>query len=824
MHTPNTASRLVTLVLTMSSLLLIPELTSAEGTIVLGKKNDSLRQRLNYQAEAKRLAENYSLERVARERIEVGWENLLGMATPLSFRVPIQACHHPDLVFVQPDMSISLGVLPESLGIGFALGGHEPKAGPPQLPDFMKVKQRLRHDYQPIVESQWVSGPLKVTQTAFAILPNDLAVVSGKETQFVVIRITVKNESTTPRKASLYLLVGKMGGTQNANYGPFLGPISRWQTPPLGIVAEHQTLRLGGRVLLVYRCSLPIKPRFLATLEGHSENNVSATKLTNCLQFPLSLGPGETQTVDFIAAGSSRLCPPEEVAQMVESHFEAACQRAAQAWDRGLLSAMEYVTPEPRLNALYKQLILSSLGHLLQTPDRPWHEPLQTPISGVWAWEFAHMAVPMMAIGYCRDLEPSLRYFIERQNGVGRWSANTRSPGEVKSTRGSYVGDMARWMNETGSILWTMASRYHYSRDVEWLTANRPSILAAWDWIQAARARTRITDSHGKKAASYGLLPSGRPVDIWEQCYQFTFSDNFTWFGMAEMAAALRHAGLPEADRLTKEADEYRQCILDVIQREQYVDPETKLPFIPNSVGYREKGPIDPYWQADGPIQLFDTALLGPKDARFDAMIEYTRRKYGLLMGLTEHIRGSEWYPNQTERAYYKCFLARGEIEKSLLVFYSNLVYGRSNDTYQTVERFHTDNPNHSPLQPNASGNGRMLDMMRRMMIDEQDPDTIWLLRGCPRRWFAKGQSIVVKKARTRYGEMSLRTESDGSAVTIDIESPSWEPPKEIRLVVRHPSRKAIAKATVNGRAVTAEAETVVLRRPTGHLQVICRY
>ena len=84
---------------------------------------------------------------------------------------------------------------------------------------------------------------------------------------------------------------------------------------------------------------------------------------------------------------------------------------------------------------------------------------------------------------------------------------------------------------------------------------------------------------------------------------------------------------------------------------------------------------------------------------------------------------------------------------------------------------------NYAPFQPNASGNGRLLDMLRRMVIDDQEPGALWLLRGCPRRWFAPGQSIVVEDAPTFSGKMALRTEATDDTVVIDVEPPAAAPP-----------------------------------------------
>lgn len=780
-------------------------------------------QRAAYAAAARQLAEKYSLARVAQNRVEVCWEDLLGMATPLSYRVPIQTCHHPDVVFVQPDLSIALGRDPSSLGLGFALGS------PAQLPDMWKVTRKLCNGYLPIVESQWNVGSIIMTQTAFAVLPRDTDVVTGKESQYVVVRMTVNNKGTATQTVPFYVIVGRMKDCQNVFYGPFLAPVSRWQTPSLGITADAGTLVIDRRVLLTYRASAPTPASFHASLDHTLKGAGSPEALKNCLRFDIRLKPTETRSIDLVIAGSPKLCDEREQVEMERIDFDSALQRATLHWDRRLTSAMEYTTPEPRLNTLYKQLILSSLGNTLQAPDRPWHIPCQTPAqgAGVWAWEFAHMAVPMIAVGYHRELQPSLRYFTERQTGVGTHSAKEKAQGDVKSSRGAYVGSAGIfWMNETGSVLWAMASEYRYSRDVEWLRLNRSSILAAWDWVQAARSQTRITDAEGTNVPYYGLLPAGRPGDNEGSWHQFTFNDNFTWLGMSEIATAFREAGMPEAQRLTEEAEEYRQCILQAIRHEQFVDPETNLLFVPNSVGYRNGGPRDTWWHADGPVQLFDTGLLSPKDERFEPMVEYTRRKHGILMGLAEHVGGSEWYPNQTERSYYKAYLARGEIEKSLLVFYSNLVYGRSNDTYQTSERFRLDNPNFSAFQPNASGNGRMLDMMRRMLIDEQDAaeGTLWLFRGCPHRWFATGQTIAFKKAPTLFGELAAVTRSDGNTITVDLDAPAWQPSKKVILVLRHPEHKAIRVAMVNGKETATMGETVGLAAPAGRVRIVCKY
>src|SRR6202021_943449 len=121
---------------------------------------------------------------------------------------------------------------------------------------------------------------------------------------------------------------------------------------------------------------------------------------------------------------------------------------------------------------------------------------------------FAHMAVPMMSIGYTKELEPALNYFVDRQNGTGSHSVNIGPSGSVNSMKGCYVGNLLFWMNETGSALWALAEEYRYSPNLNGPQTTRPSILGAWNWIQEKRARPRFLATQGPRKISYALLPA----------------------------------------------------------------------------------------------------------------------------------------------------------------------------------------------------------------------------------------------------------------------------------------------------------------------------
>lgn len=781
-----------------------------------------------YETAWERLQQGPTLEGVAASHTEVQWEDLVGLAAPMTQRLPVQARYHPDVILMHPDLSIALGRDNDSFGLGFALGD------PFRLPSAYKVTRSLHRGYQPILESEWDTGACVLKQTALALLPRDEETVTGREMQYLVVRVQIHNTSPEASRIPLLLPLGRMQGSQNTNYAPFLGSASRWMEPPMNVKVEGDAVSLDGKALLVCRSDAPAQLEYVEDYATGTTDPLLPAALTNCLRCTLDLPPGQAATLDLITSGSSELPPVEEFSRMRELTYEAALARSELYWERGLAPGMKLTTPEPHLNDIYRHLILSCLGNVTKEPDRPWHIPYQFPgWDGVWPWECAHMVDAMCSVGFHKEMEPTLRYFTERQTGLGKYEEPGRGPeGDVKCTYGCYTGNfLLRWMNETGSILWALASKYAYSGDDDWLRNNKDSILAAWDWILGERARTRRFTETGEKVLHYGLLPRGRVHD-WNDWHHFFFSDVFSWKGMDAMAAAFRQASFPEAERLTREADEYRQCLLDAVEKAQFTDPDTGLLFVPNLVYYGagERGGL---WWADGPSCMFSTGLLDAgTDARFDDMFQYLERTWGTLAGLTNRMdepkelgkKNPFWYVNSSERGYFQNFLARGEVEKALLVFYSNLVYGMSNDCFQTVERIHVSDANYAPFQPNASGNGRLLDMFRRMVVDDQEPEVIWLLRGCPRRWFAPGQSIAVENAPVRGGTVGIHVQSEDSRVVVDIDAPSGEPARELRLMVRRAGGASPSQVTVNGEKGVFTGETIELGRPTGHVQVICTY
>ena len=86
------------------------------------------------------------------------------------------------------------------------------------------------------------------------------------------------------------------------------------------------------------------------------------------------------------------------------------------------------------------------------------------------------------------------------------------------------------------------------------------------------------------------------------------------------------------------------------------------------------------------------------------------------------------------EFTWHGTYLRLGEWKKAFAAMRTNLRYGITPDAFQVQERFSRRNPAFTPWQPNASGNGRILEMMLNCLYFEHD-GMATLLGGVPFPW-----------------------------------------------------------------------------------------
>lgn len=281
-----------------------------------------------------RLSRSLSLNSVQEKHKEVSWADVSGLASPLSKRVPIQMPFHSEVIFVQPDMSISLGREPESLGLGFALGS------PFRFPDPVQVHRKLHQGYLPIVESTWTDDGLTLSQKAFTFFPETDHSIRGENDQVLGVRVTAKSKAEAVLRKSLFVFIGRMNGTQGTNYAPFLATESRWMGEPLDLQIVDGKVLLNNRDFISYRTECPVEvelhPRFPVSTDVCSEKTI----LTNCLQFTFQLRADQETIVDFLLTGSSE----GSFKSLDKITIDTGQQLSIASWNRLLESAMKIDT------------------------------------------------------------------------------------------------------------------------------------------------------------------------------------------------------------------------------------------------------------------------------------------------------------------------------------------------------------------------------------------------------------------------------------------------------------------------------------------------
>lgn len=727
---------------------------------------------------------------------------------PVKFPVPIIGWkHHPEEVHVAPNGALAFPWVGKPEGVYVLPVVQSGTGGPGTLLDPGTVSQELVDGYKPGVKSVWSVKPFRFSQLAFATLLEGLKVRTGQETLIALARWTVKNESAREDTAKLVFKIGEA-----------VRGLSVFKAPPAfpaTLTFKLPFLRRPDGKIMLKAVAPGGAIRFTGTAAGGGRANELAVDL--------KLKPGEEKKIDllipYFPAGVDKEGDLERLA--VDPQFDLF----KDFWERELNRRAAFIVPEKRLRDSYRaclgyNLILVDLdqkGLLRPHPDATGYE-------SVWAGDSGCIIHATDRLGYHAEAAGYIAGFLATQG--------TRKPeGDVTSAAGFFSGDTPglAWMGDNGFILWAMAEHYKLTGDKDWLKHVAPRMIASADWIVRERKRTKVTVA-GERPRYYGLLPKGRASDNAELNY-FYWTDTYSYAGLRGTADVLSDAGLAkEAQRLGAEADDYRACIRDSVERSVLRD--TDPPFVP-------QGPLmdvppsaerlgATWYSICSPIYMVEVGLLAADDPKA-AWINQTIEKYVMTSGLPTLTPGyidPHYVYNQALTQ-----LLRGETEKFLWTLYSLFAYGQSRTTYATIEGNDlitgSSGDSWSALRmPHMHSNSRVLAMLRIALLLE-DGETLHLLAGTPRAWLEDGKTIQVRTAPTTFGDVSLLAESHiaSNSISIVIDPPARKAAR-ILLHVRPPSKFGPPKAvTVNGKALSkVGGETLDLGKITVKTIVDCRY
>jgi hypothetical protein len=284
--------------------------------------------------------------------------------------------------------------------------------------------------------------------------------------------------------------------------------------------------------------------------------------------------------------------------------------------------------------------------------------------------------------------------------------------------------------------------------------------------------------------------------------------------------------GLKEdAQKIKQEAQAFRQDIYNSMDSSYIrIDGIKTLPIHPDTQQILK----DTNYCANGYYGLVASCLLEseflpPQDERVFLLVNPIEKLGGLVLGT------SQFY-NQIDHAYTygylkNCFF-RGEYDRVVLGFYSFLAYGMTRETYSGVEctAIRTGENNWTlPHQYSCTQQLRLL----RMMLLQEDGDKLLIAHAAPRQWFENGKKIEVKNAPTYFGTLSYAIQSDiaKNQIEVSLTPPAKNPPKSIRIALRHPQKLPIKNVTCDEKMnLKFEGEYVSVENSNTPLKFIIHY
>jgi hypothetical protein len=513
------------------------------------------------------------------------------------------------------------------------------------------------------------------------------------------------------------------------------------------------------------------------------------------------LQPGATATLAIATQPSAA-----EAFSFGDESYDRHRALTVQTWKEIIGRAMQVDVPEPRVNHAWRNLLVQNF--MLLSGDRMLYSA-GNQYAALYEAEGSDAALALMAWGYEDDAK---RMFVPLLDFLRK--------GLEHHQAGLKLHDVVRCWWQT--------------RDAEWLKAMRPH----WE-----KELHRLLDH---RTGPDGLLPKERYCgDIATPVYSLSVESK-AWRALRDLVPVLRALGDEAlAARVTQAEADVKPRVLDALHRS--LRRETVPPFVPNALLADERvhdpitaTRIGSYWNLV--INYTIGSRLFPAGSEEELWIpRYLETHGGLCMGMvraggTAHAfwTGSERVNPLYGTRYVVDTLRRDDPERALVSFYGMLAQGFTRNTFVAGEGCTLapvdDGGRFFYCPPNSAGNAHFLTMLRNLLVqdldldDDGEPETLRLLFGTSRRWLEDGRRIVVERAPTSFGPVSVRAESHLASgnVTATVQLPTRNAPRRTLLRARVPEGWRVTSARLGSEVLrvddrgtvdlTGRSSTVVVR------------
>jgi hypothetical protein len=314
-------------------------------------------------------------------------------------------------------------------------------------------------------------------------------------------------------------------------------------------------------------------------------------------------------------------------------------------------------------------------------------------------------------------------------------------------------------------------------------------------------------------------MPPGVMADWNAFAYHYCLN-GYYYAGLKNAADALAAVGFAGATDFQKDAEEFRNDILESYHQTQRRSPVVRLQNGLSIPGYPSQaylcGPIRNFFPGEdgnrswcydielGAHQLVTAGVLNPASSEVADMIDHMEDVQFLTEALEDYPAArlkSDWFDlgGFAKLQPYYCRIPEiyalwDDVRPFIRSYFNMLVSLLNTENLSIWEHFHNNggwNKTHET--------GYFLYQSRTMLLMERG-DSLWIASFVPGQWLRDGQFIEVKNAPTRFGSLSYRIDShvrDGYIEAV-IEPPARKIPSELALRLRHPDGKPIKCVSIN--------------------------
>lgn len=557
----------------------------------------------------------------------------------------------------------------------------------------------------------------------------------------------------------------------------------------------------------------------------------------------------------------------QDGARIAALNYDEQRARVVSYWRDTVARHMPFDVPERKFNDISKSAVCHI--HMSTTKD-PNSGLFMVPAAAfgyqVYANEATFQTVFLDRIGDHETSADYLETFLKLQGSVpmpGTFKGSQKAVLHGAKVNKDYNYTSGPYDLDHGTVLWGLAQHYLTSGDSEWLRHAAPNMLAAADWIIEQRNKTKLTDEDGKSVLHYGLLPAGRLED--NEDWGFWFANNaYAWLGMRDTARAFQRAGLPDGDRLAKEADAYIKDLRTAVKKTSELAPVVRLrnnvyvPFVPPRVyqRFRYFGPMRSEYYSRykkdtlltfrlsatrealyGPMILITTGVLDPHDPLSEAILDDWEDNITLSSSLGQHIHGvvdDEYWFSRGGMVFQanlqnpiQAYLLRNEIPAAIRNIYNAMTACLYPDVVAFTEEFRRWGVGSGPMYK-IPDEARFVNRLCDMLVMEAG-DELWLAAGTPMRWLEPGRQIKVYDIETIFGRVSyvMRHGDKPGTIEASIILPDRVRPQKVLLFVRSPFAKPIKSVMINDKdwhQWDDNREAVILPEKDKTLRVVVSY